>query len=307
MNLDISWVAPAIPPTCGYKLQYRKNLDTFYTPITGSSGDTSTTVLISAPACYEGSVTSDCCTDLVSGAVPFGVNAYSAFSITAVNSDTGHFNLTVSSTYSNTYATLISGVINYTILSVPHTQAFSITYPSNVTSDTFSIGSNVPGNAIVTSVGSLVYSPVFNHGGQLQQFDALNTPPYFKFFVSGTTIPAYNGSPASLPSFILTQFNVTEVDTSGNTLAGTLLVSWIQHETFASGTTAPYNTVTFNIYDETDAFVGAAVVPSTPLGYRTAFIPLTKAVNELSVTTAFSMKAYWSDGTLIDTHTFYLP
>ena len=176
MNLDISWVPPAIPPACGYKVQYRKNEDTFYTTLAVASGTTAS-IAISGPACYEGYVQSNCCSGSTSVTVPFGVNAYSEFSIDAVNSDTGHFNLTISSTYGNSYATLIEGVIDYTISSTPYTQSFSVTYPSSTTTDTFSIGSNIPGNALVTGISSLVYSPIFNHGGQLQQFDALNTPP----------------------------------------------------------------------------------------------------------------------------------
>lgn len=306
MNLNISWVPPAIPPTCGYKIQYRKNEDTFYTNLSVASG-TTTSVAISAPACYEGSIESDCCADSMSTSVPFGVNAYSEFDVEATNSDTGHFDLTVSSTYGNPYATLIEGVINYEVSAVPYTEVFSVTYLSNTTTQTFSVGLNIPGSALVTGISSLVYSPIFNHGGQLQQFDAINTPPYFQFLSSGTTVPAFNGSPLSLPSFILNQFNVTEVDTSGNTLAGNLLASWIQGESYSMGTSSPYDYLVLKVYDSSPALIGTISVPALPLGLRTTSIALTKAVDPLVVTTEFTVEVRWSDNTLIDTYYFYLP
>lgn len=305
MNLNISWTSPVIAPTCGYKLHYRRNEDLAYTTSDITSGTTKSVPII-APACYEGYVQANCCSGDLSNSIPFGVNAYSPLS-TNIYIDT-YFRLHVTALYKNSYNVRISGTFTSRRLGVDTIRTYAYTFPANsLDADVAIIIGVVPSGTTIVSQSVTAIYPLFNNSGQLQQYDSVATPPYFEFYASGSTVAAYNGSPASLPSFILNQFEVTEVDTSGTTTAGNLSVSWIQGEVFSSGTTSPYNTVTFTVYDSSTAPIGTVTVPAGTLGYRTAVIELTKAVDPLNTISQFTLSAYWSNGTKIDDHIFYLP
>ena len=302
MNLDIAWSTPAPSPTCGYKALYRRRADPTYTEV-----DTSGTTLVipvSSPASYEGKVVCDCCSESVSAGVAFGVNAYSLVSASAVLSN-GQLSLTVSSAYGNPYDTLVTGSITVMVNSSPVAVPYTVTYPRGKTSNVFPLGAQAGTTVSATTITAL--APVFANNGQLQELDPIRTPPYFKFYyagqISGNT---WGGSPASLPSFTLDQFNVTETSVDGTTvLAGQLLFSYILGAVFPNS----FTNFTIEVFDPAAPSVpiGSVILSKTPLGLRSESILLNKSASPLTSATQFTMKVYWPDNTLFDTKQFYLP
>lgn len=307
MTLTLAWTNPTPLPTCGYKAFYRRPKDSAYTESDTSgmtSGSTTIALPLSAVASYEGYIQTDCCSDLLSDGVPFGVNGYSQFTI-AISIVVIHqqWLVTVTSPFANPYDTIISGTINFTLLGTPTTQDYTITYAAGSTSYAVEVGV-ANGSAVFVSNVITAYAPEFDNGGQLQQFDPALTPSYFQLLdTSGHT---WTGSPTSLPSFTLDAFNVTEVDGSSNPIAGDLLLSWIQPSAYSGGT-SPYNIITITVTDQDNALLGETIVSTLTNGLRNTTISLTKAARALSTSTLFTMKTYWADDGLITTKTFYLP
>jgi len=130
MNLSIAWVPPVPAPTCGYKALYRAKGQTTYTEISASG--TTATVVLSAPACYEGLVKSDYCSGNTASGMPFGVNAYGEFSVAVVLNDSGEAEVTISSTYANPYDLMVTGTFDATANLMTTQYPFSnITQSSN--------------------------------------------------------------------------------------------------------------------------------------------------------------------------------
>jgi len=323
MNLIIKWAPPTPVPDCGYITQYRRNGDPTYSlAVSGStSGATNyTTVTVDTPANYEGSVQSNCCQGNLSEISPFGVNSYSPLNfgvIVTVDSNLPGFHywyqLTIVSTYANPYATFVTGTF---VASGRGVIPFSVSYPSGVTTYTTFVvyGAEPDPNAIISSRIITSLDPVFNGGGTLQQFDFVNTPPYFQFYdgaSSGNT--NWTGSPTALPSFTLTAFNSTIVDESGIVLAGQLLISWIQSSVYnqTSGGTipAPYTQVTFIVKDAGNNILGTLTTFTGTLGLINAAITLTRSSNlyPLTPSTQLMMITQWANSSTIISKQFYLP
>lgn len=296
MNLNLAWSAPTPIPSCGYKALYRRKGDPSYTE--ADTSGTTATILIAAPASYEGSIISNCCSDESSG-TPYGVNAYSALIVTPAIDLNHVLTVTVTSLYANPYDTIVFG--SFTVNAVP--VSFSVTYPANSTTHTFTIAGSYTGAIAGLSADC---SSIFDNGGQLQRFDFVNTPPYFHFYwsgnISGTT---WNGAPSDLPSFTLDAFTATEISPDGTTvLAGTLDMSYILHTFYPT----IYTTVTIEVFDPLNvAPIGSIVVGTSPLGLRSTAISLAKGTSPLTSATAFIMKTFLPNLTLLDTKTFYLP
>ena len=253
--LIISWTSPTPFPLCGFSTSYRANGNPSYL-ITNTSGNTSggiVTIPSLAPACYEGFVESNCCGSSLSANSPFGVNAWQPIFAQIVNGSNS-YTLNITSAFPNSYDVILSGNLLITNTSGTVANPFNLTYPAGTTI----ITSAHPKDTTITyflEVDSV--TPVFDNGGQLQQFDSVNTPRYFQFYstsgctsgsTSGCTAPIWNGSPLYLPSFILSAFNVTTIDVSGNPLTGNLIVTWIQDYVYNGGV-GIYNQIIFSVYD----------------------------------------------------------
>lgn len=307
MHLNIAWVNPSPHPECGYKAIYRKNADDVYnTFLTSGSTSGSTTIAVPVlyPACFEGNVYSDCCLDSLSTGTPFGVNAYSPFFLSvAMQVSPLKYLMTITSTFANPYDTLITGTFTS---SLAGTVSYTATYVAGSIHAVVTL-SNTPSSAneVISNIQVSAIAPVFDNGGTLQQLDTVSTPDYFQFYyTSGTT--TWNGSPTVLPSFLLNSFSATIQAPDFTVLAGDLLVSWIQQYPYAGGA-SPYDTVTFKVYDSDNALLGTAASYTSTNGLINATITLTKAAVPLVTTNLFTIKTYWSDNTLINTKTFYLP
>lgn len=308
MNLIVTWIEPSPYPICNFVTSYRRNYDPQYTDINTSgstSGTTSgsTSILVSTPANYEGYMRSNCCSNNFSDQRPFGVNAYVQFSI-SISVVTNNYTATINSPYGNPYPTLLTGTFraNGNLLS------YTTTYPANTTSGTTTLFLATSGSAI-TNTSVTTVAPVFDQGGALQQFDSVNTPPYFQFYWNGNTSgTTWAGSPLDLPSFILRTFNVTAVSPGGDVLAGNLLISWIAGSVYQSGV-SPYNEVIFKVYDPDTSLMGTATVPVTSLstGLLTATIPIVKTTNTIGPATQFTLKTLWGNNSISSTKLFYLP
>lgn len=92
MNLSITWVPPVPAPTCGYRALYRAKGAAAYTEI--STSGTTATVVLTAPACYEGLVKSDYCSGTASG-VPFGINSYGEFTVEGILNESNEVEITI--------------------------------------------------------------------------------------------------------------------------------------------------------------------------------------------------------------------
>ncbi len=311
LDLNINWT-PAVPyPTCGYRAAYRRNQDAAYNQ--GTTSGSTIAIPIDAPACYEGTVYSDCCNETVSIGIPFGVNSYVPFNLD-VNVQVGEVNyygIIINSAYPGVYDTIIDGSFDVTVIATSGTTTvdFEVTRPAGQTHSIIvttieAAGSNLElifSNILVNKVG-----PIFDNGGALQQADPINTPPYSKFYWDGSSGNTYLAqSPISLPSFLVIQFDPTEVDTDSNILAGNLHVSFILSASESS--VLPFNSITFQVDDNKEGTNGSVVVSLTQNGLIAAIIPMVKVVNPLDKSTAFSMKAIWPDTTIAETKTFYLP
>lgn len=304
MNLNISWSAPSPIPSCGYKALYRRKADPSYTEIDTSG--TTLTIPVTAVASFEGNIVSDCCSDSISSGTPFGVNGYLPLTVTAtINSIQQQFVISLISAFANPYATLVAGTIHYTISSVPFTLDYNVTLLGGQTSGSTSVGVASGSAVLVSNVVSSI-APVFDNGGQLQQLDSINTPSYFKFYlstnISGNT---WDGSPLSLPSFTLDSFTATEINPDGITiLAGLLNFSYILNTVPGS----IYTTFALEIFDPVGSvLIGTVNLLVTPLGLRSSSIILTKSTSPLTTATQFIAKAVWPDLTIINTRVFYLP
>lgn len=305
MDLNLVWPLPSPNPGCGFKVLYRRKSDSAYTELDISGSTVSgSTIPISAPADYEGKVISNCCGENVSPGAPFGVNAYVLLSTSAVY-EGSNVMMTLSSPYSSGYDTLVNGTVTIVLNNASHQDIpFSVTYSAGNTTETFNLGSH-QGVAVFASVITAI-APVFNNGGQLQQTDSVNTPPYFMFYYAGQDL-TWHGSPTELPSFTLDAFNPTEIAADGVTvLAGSMLMSYILGSVIDS--TSGFTSISIEVFDPMAAApIGTTIVNTSPVGLRNIAINLTKASSPLSNATQFTMKAFWPDTTLIDQKAFYLP
>ena len=306
MNLTIDWTAPTPFPDCGFDLSYRRNYDSAYTLI-ATSGITQN-VIIDAPACYEGYVTSDCCSGNKSDTTSFGVNGYSPVQVSvSVQPSPLNYIAHITSEFPNPYDTLIDGTFQ---TNTSGAVSYSVIYPAgSVTADV--VIEAIPNSLNVTVSDVIItdIAAVYDGGGALQQYDAVNTPPYFRFYdgnTSGNTSGStWSGSPLDLPSFILRAFNVTATDTDGRPLEGELLVSWIAPSLYGDGL-SPYNETTITMYDP-DTSVMGTVTAFPAKGLIHATIPVVKTTNPLATNIEFTMKTIWGDSTLSATKLFYLP
>jgi hypothetical protein len=300
MNLNLTWTAPSPRPTCGFKAEYRRKADGTISEVDTSG--TTATIVVNAPACYEGVIVADCCSGTTATGAPFGVNAYSTFSIERRLNGLNQVVVTVISTYSNPYGLKINGTYIITTGGQPQSHNFSIDYPAGSTLYTQTLTPQYPGGTL-TSLTITSYTPIFDTGTSLQVLDPVSTPSYFKFYLSGQPAPVWNGSPLSLPSFTVDAFNATEVDVDGVTvLAGNLLISYILSEYF----TTSFTSLELEVYDGI-TLLGSVIVSTGPLGARNAVIPIVKGTNPLNNTSVFAMVAVWPDTTFIDRGTFTLP
>lgn len=311
-TITLTWDNPTPHPTCGYKAFYRRNGDPTYTEVDTSgstSGTTTVTATIAAPACIEGYVQSNCCDGFLSTELPFGINTYGTFALDiVVDVPNQQFVGTVTVGYVQPYDVLISGEISYTVNGDPFTMPYSITLVAGELSSTENLGF-VSSSAIIVSYDVQASNPVFDYGGQLQQFDAISTPSYIGLYWDETTGTTWAGDPAALPSFNIQAFNITEIDTdTGLTLQGDLLCSWIYDSLYNGGAT-PYNLITFEVTDPNNNILGSITIDPTVLGLRNTTISLTLADNAypLDDTTLFTMEIFGSDGVRFGSHEFYIP
>lgn len=307
MNLIINWTSPIPYPSNDFQIDYRRNYDPAYTGFntSGTTSGSAYLINVSAPACYEGYIKSHCNPlENFSDAVPFGVNAYQPIHATVTisgNTVTGMG----TSVYANPYNTLVNITVLYTISSVPNSYIATVQYPAGVTSYTL-FQAVIPGVVLTGfTINSMIGS--FDNGGELQQYDSVNTPSYFKFYwdenTSGTT---WNGSPIVLPSFVQQAFNVTAVDPSNNPVAGNILVSWIADSIYQNGV-SPYNEIIFKVYDPDTSLMGTVTAFPLTLGLQTLTIPITKVSADISTETEFTMITQWGDTTQSASVPFYLP
>jgi len=313
MNLAINFDNPTPAPDCGYKAWYRRKGDTSYSTATTSgstSGETSIGITVSAPACYEGYVKSDCCNNNLSLAAPYGVNAYSPVDVAvevATVSEELVFQATITSTYANPYDVLIGGTFNDTSISGTTTIAYTATYPAgSITATVTLVGTPVTSEDVISAVTITAIAPVFDNGGTLQQYDAVYTPSYFQFYDGSTSGVTWDGAPTTLPSFTLDDFNITAIDLNGNATAGRLLCSWIQHSLYGDAE-SPYNYITLQVKDADNVIIGSLLTTPLILGLINISIPLVKANRALVPSTPFTMVARWADNTIIASKVFYLP
>jgi len=307
MNLIVNWTSPTPYPANDFDISYRRNYDPGYTVIAvaGTTSGSTHSFPVTAPTCYEGYIQSECGGENISPPVPFGVNAYQSFHVTFNVSGTTLIEQ-ASTIYPNTYPILAEFTIHYHIGPTPGTLTISGTYPANTTS--FSSSSTVPAGLVIDSFNINSIISVFDNGGELQQLDSVNTPPYIKTYWDGNTSgTSWNGSPLTLPSFIIQGFTPTAVDGSGNVLAGNILISWIADSIYGNAI-SPYNEVIFNVYDpNAGEFMGTAIANPNTLGLITASIPINIAVSPINTSTEFTMTTSWGDNSLSHTSLFYLP
>lgn len=313
LQMTVYWLNPAIHAACGYKVLYRKKGGSVYSTLDTSgstSGSTSINITTTAPASYEGYIKSNCCNDNLSSGDPFGENGYGLiYAVAGIRTSPLNFKVTVTSPYPNPYDTIITGTF---VSNQQGTLSYSATYPAGSTSAVIIVGNTPTGNNIeaVSNTTINTITPVFNNGGQLQQYDPVSTPAYFEFFstsgaTSGTT--TWNGNPSTLPSFTQDLFSVTETDISSNPLAGDLTVSWAQRNSYRTGL-FPYDSMKFTIEQVSDSVVlGSQEFASNIAGLRTVTISMIKGTQAISVSTLYRLRSYWADDSSAGSATFYLP
>ncbi len=305
VRLIVTWQSPVISPAQGYILAYRRKGDPDYT-IQFTSGMTSgntATAPVDALVNYEGYLQANCGDGTISANIPFGANSYIIPTVSvAMQINPLKYIATVTSSFPNPYDTLMTG---HFTSSIAGTVNYSLTYSAgNTTEDIVLANSAVSANEVISAVVLSTAVAVFDNGGSLQQFDSVSTPSYFKFITSGTP---WNGNPAKLASFTLDEFTPTEADVSSNILAGTLNMSWI-YDTVYLGGTSPYNTVVFEIRDPAgNALMGTCTTFTGTLGVNNTSIHITKQTTAITDTNSFNLVSMWSDGTVFDTISFYLP
>lgn len=310
-SLIITWTAPTPNPSCGYSTVYRANGNPFYTSINTSGNTSGGTISIPslAPACYEGYVDSNCCNGNVSVNSPFGVNAYQPIFVNLTWIGGFNYTIYISTYYPNPYDVRVSGFFT----STSGTTHYDGVLPAGTTTISITIGGSGGPVSSYTQARADYY---FDNGGALQQYDSVSTPQYFQFYntsgctsgqTSGCVSPSWNGSPLTLPSFILRAFNVTTVDTNGNALAGNLLISWIQDYVYNGGT-GIYSGIIFRVLDDDDdSVMGTITVPFGQPGLNTATIPLTRTSQPLATTSDFTMTSQWLDDSASGSALFFLP
>jgi hypothetical protein len=298
MELSLGWVAPVPAPTCGYKALYRANGQTAYTEV--STSGTTVTINSIPPACYEGFVKSDFCSGNTATGVPFGINAYQPFYVDITINESAEAVIDITSDYAGPYDLIIGGSFVTTANQQSTTHYFNnITYPAGSTDYSEILGGSYPGSPVISDVTVTAFAPFFNEGEQLQQLDPINTPEYFQFYWDEVSPAAWNGAPISLPSFTLNQFTATDVDISGNTIAGTLSFSYIISEIYDGPSTLVELVVTDDDNNESSTFVSIA---QAGLVTGSINMAITGAVDQVR-----QMAAYWPDTTLIDQLSFNLP
>lgn len=313
--LTLQWDNPTPHPNCGYIASYRRKGDSSYTSISTSgstSGTTSLVVHTSGPANYEGYIQSNCCSDNLSLGDGWAVNTYEPVGVVvSVKTSPLRYAATITSQFANPYDTIITG--NYTS-SAHGVSTYSATYPAGSTSAVVTI-SGTPASAAETISNTTVgdISPIFNNGGELQQYDAVLTPTYFQYTAtsgqtSGTTF--WQGSPLVLPSFTLDAFNITETDVDGNVIAGDLIVSWANSTLYGSGE-YPYSNMQFIIQQNMDSdIVSDVTFPNITRGLHTMTLPMIKTVNNITTTVEYKINIYWENGaqpSVGNVVLFYLP
>lgn len=309
MNINIEWSNPYPYPDCDFKASYRRMADPAYTTIdtSGTTSGSTVNAYVPAPANYEGYAQSNCCEGNLSEPLPFGINSYVYVNIAITTADSPlRYVATITSAYPNPYDTILTGTF---VIGgdTPGTVNWQATYPASSISAVIDLIPTPPSLGVaISDIIVTDIDPQFAGGGSLQQLDSLRTPPYFQFYneSSGNT---WNGSPASLPSFTLNAFNVTEYIANNVVASGELLMSWIQSTIYNNGE-GINGVVIFEIYDPTPTLLGTLIVNASPKGLRNATITLNKGGGYLlSTSTLLTMKVFAADDSLIDTHTFYLP
>ena len=237
----------------------------------------------------------------MSSGIPFGVNAYQPIDVIVDISGSTAIG-TGNTAFPNSYDVIVSVTVYFHIGAVSGSTNAQGTYPAGVTSyQVFQAG--VSPSTVIDDVIVYNVSPIFNNGGQLQQLDSVNTPPYIQTYwdnnVSGAT---WDGSPSSLPSFVLNSFDVTERDLRNNPVAGNLLISYILDQIFDND----FLTVNLDVYDGV-TLIGSTSSAKSPLGLRNDVISMVKGTNPLDDTTQFTMVASWPDTTEIVSYAFFLP
>jgi hypothetical protein len=299
MELSLAWVAPVPVPTCGYKALYRANGQTAYVEV--STSGTTATINSIPPACYEGFVKSDFCSGNTATGVAFGINAYQPFYVDITINESAEAVINITSDYAGPYDLLVSGSFVATANQQSNTYYFNdITYPAGSTDYSEILGGSYPGSPVISDITVTDFSPVFNEGQQLQQLDPINTPEYFEFYWDEVLPDAWDGSPLSLPSFTLNQFTATDIDTSGNTIAGTLNFSFIISELYDTPpSTLVELIITDDNYNSSSTFVSIAEVGLVTGTINMAVTGTVQQTRQIS--------AYWLDTTLIDQRYFRLP
>jgi hypothetical protein len=297
MNLSIAWVPPVPAPTCGYRALYRAKGASAYTEI--STSGTTATVVLTAPACYEGLVKSDYCSGTASG-VPFGVNAYGEFTVDVIINDSNEAEITITSAYPSPYDLMVSGTYDLTANLITITETFTdITLTAGDTTYTEVLTAPLSGSHTVSNIVVTAFASVFNEGGQLQQLDPVSTPEYFQFYWDQDGEPVWDGAPITLPSFTLDSFVVTEQDISGTPSAGTLNFSYIVPD----GSVQPFNLVEL-IANDDFGNIGTTIISIENKG-------VTNGTIDITITGLLSdnrrLRAYWPDTTLIALRDFVLP
>jgi len=308
--MTVYWTAPIPYPSCNYNLYYRPKNYYLYSALTTSgftSGGSSYSIPLTSPACYEGYIQSNCCSNSFSPNVPFGVNYYQQLftNITTLGAQK-EFLVNITTANPNPYNTVVSGNFYAITTSGSSLIPYSVTYPAGSTSASIPVPGYVYNSG--TTSGNTITSllPQFDNGGALQQNDSLLTPQYFAYIpTSGFT---WSGSPLDLPSFTLDTFNVTATNaSSGIVTAGQLNFSWI-YDFVYSGGAIPYNVVNLSIYDQSANLMGTVITNTGTLGLQNATINiLDKSGYGITDTTLYTFKATWASGSLISSKNFYLP
>lgn len=303
--VNIYWRSPAILPSVGYLINYKRKGDTSFNSLLTSGLTSGNVYVLDIPAIanYQGYIQSNCGGGNLSVGAPFGINATDIPSVSiGIQVSPIAYIATVRSLYTNPYSTLMSGTFFSTIAGlVP----FTLTYPAGVTSAVLTLSTSPMSlNEVISNPVFNAIAPNFDNGGSLQQFDSVLTPSYYQFITSGTV---WNGNPAKLSSFTLDAFTVTQIDVSNNVQAGVLNFSWIYDSVYLAGA-VPYNTVTFQMRDPSNsAVMGQLVTATGTLGIQAFSMSLNLQVTAITPTNSFNLVALWANGTIINTIPFYLP
>lgn len=268
-NLSLTWNAPASAPSCGYRVQYRRSGQPSYT--TTTSLLPSLTVSNVTYGCYEGNISSNCCSGDYSTPVPFGVNAYNEITISSADGPGDTVEITITPAQWLSYQTYVTGTV--TISTSPaEVISFNQILASGLSNTVFTLQDPGGGDYILPPgaiVSSIVITGITEHFGtilgSIQNLDPIATPLYSQPYYD--TIPVWNGSPLSLPSFILSDF--TPDGNGGGVLDFQFILSSIN---------VSIPNVTINIVDSSlspNQIIGTAIVPMTTLGLNSFSVTVT--------------------------------